>query len=98
MPAIGMGVFWFGYSLATWGYILVRGYPVKFTDWINPRHPYSGPWPPTGAIPGDEVFPGITTAGTAAEAGDPTAPPLGPPAKSGTPTPVPSGSGPVLQA
>jgi hypothetical protein len=46
VPAFGMGIVWFGYSLASWGYILVKGYNVKFTDWINPLHPYSGKWPP----------------------------------------------------
>ena len=46
MPALGMGIVWFGYSLAGWGYILIKGYNVKFTDWINPLHPYSGGWPP----------------------------------------------------
>jgi len=98
VPAIGMGVTWFGYSVALWGYCLLRGYPVKFTDLINPVHPYNGAWPPPGQIPTSEVFPGITSAGTAGEGADPSAPPPGPPVKAGTPTPVQSGSGPVLQA
>jgi hypothetical protein len=46
MPAFGMLLGWFGWSLTSWGYILIRGYDVKFTDWINPLHPYSGGWPP----------------------------------------------------
>ena len=64
MPAFGMLLGWFGWSLTSWGYILIRGYNVKFTDWVNPLHPYSGGWPPplindptvllpSGPIPGD---------------------------------------------
>jgi hypothetical protein len=73
VPAIGFGVVWFGYALTSWGYILVRGYPIRFTDWINPLHPYAGAWPPAARIPAGEVFPGVTvgSAGSAAEGADP---------------------------
>jgi hypothetical protein len=67
VAAFGMGLGWFGYALAGWGYILIKGYDVKFTDWINPLHQYKGGWPPpliddptvllpdgaAGAAPGD---------------------------------------------
>jgi hypothetical protein len=56
MPAIGMLLAWAGYSVASWGYCLIRGYDVKFTDWINPAHPYQG-WPPPQA-PADQIIPG----------------------------------------
>jgi hypothetical protein len=46
VPALGMGISWFGWSLGLWGYCLIRGYNVKFTDLINPLHAYSGGWPP----------------------------------------------------
>jgi hypothetical protein len=65
MPAIGMMMTWFGYSLSSWGYCLVRGYNVKFTDWLNPIHPYSGPWPPPADIPGGSVLPGQASSGAA---------------------------------
>lgn len=58
MPAIGMGLAWFGYSLTLWGYCLVRGYNVKFTDLVNPVHPYSGKWPPPANIPIGDILPG----------------------------------------
>jgi hypothetical protein len=85
VPAIGFGVVWFGYALTSWGYILVRGYPIRFTDWINPLHPYAGAWPPAARIPAGEVFPGVTvgSAGSAAEGADP-APVLAVPPGSGT--------------
>lgn len=100
MGAFGIGITWFGYSVTLWGYCLVRGYPVKFTDLINPVHPYAGAWPPPGTIPKDEVFPGITV-GSTGTAGESTVPnsQQGPAAapKTTTPAPVPSGSGPVLE-
>jgi hypothetical protein len=60
MPAIGMLLGWFGWSVASWGYCLVRGYDVKFTDWINPIHPYQG-WPPP-KLPADQIIPGQSSA------------------------------------
>jgi hypothetical protein len=88
VPAIGFGVVWFGWAVTSWGYCLVKGYPVKFTDWINPLHPYSGAWPPPGTIPTSEVFPGVTvgSAGGATELPDPTAPAPGPAKPAGTAT------------
>jgi hypothetical protein len=57
---------WFGWSVSSWGYCLLKGYDVKFTDWINPVHPYEG-WPPP-QMPADQIIPGGTsgTSGTAA--------------------------------
>lgn len=31
MVALGVGTMWAGYSIALWGYCLVRGYDVPFT-------------------------------------------------------------------
>lgn len=74
MAAFALGLTWFGYAVTSWGYCLIRGYPVKFTDWINPVHPYAGTWPPQGTIPADEVFPQVSVgaAGDATEAPDPS--------------------------
>jgi hypothetical protein len=66
VPGIGMGLAWFGYALAGWGYCLIKGYDVRFADWINPVRPYSGPWPPATMIPPDSVLPGGASGGTAA--------------------------------
>ena len=63
MIAIGFGLAWFGYSVASWGYFLVKGYDVKFTDWINPVHPYKGNPADAGTIPPYQVIPtGTVTA------------------------------------
>jgi hypothetical protein len=59
MPAFGMLLGWFGWSLTSWGYLLIKGYDVRFVDWVNPIKPYSQGWPPpklpqgfTGLLPG----------------------------------------------
>jgi hypothetical protein len=74
VPAFGIGLTWFGYALTSWGYCMLRGYNVKFTDWINPLHPWAGTWPPPKTIPASEVFPSVTVGSTggAAEASDPS--------------------------
>jgi hypothetical protein len=95
VPAFGMGLIWFGYSLTSWGYCLVRGYNIRFTDWINPLHPYTGAWPPPGTIPAADVFPGVAT-GSAGEAADPSGTQqIQAAAGTSSPAPaaVPSGSG-----
>lgn len=57
MPAIGMITTWFGYAMTSWGYFLIRGYNVRFSDWINPVHPYKGNPAQAGTIPPDTVIP-----------------------------------------
>ena len=57
MPAFGFGLVWFGYSVGSYGYFLVRGYAVKFSDWLNPVHPYKGNPSKAGPIPKGQIFP-----------------------------------------
>lgn len=52
-----MGLTWFGYSFLSWGYCLLRGYNVKFSEWVSPFHYYSGGWPPPTDIPAGSVLP-----------------------------------------
>ena len=82
MPALGMGIVWFGYSLASWGYILIKGYNIKFTDWINPLHPYSGGWNPPPKIDNSNVL----LPGGSSSTGSSTLPKL-PPDPFGNPKP-----------
>lgn len=51
MPALGFVLAWGGYAVMSWGYCLVRGYDVSFTEWVNPVHWYAGGWPPPTAPP-----------------------------------------------
>ena len=70
MPAFGFGLVWFGYSLASYGYFLVRGYDVKFSDWLNPVHPYPGNPSKAGPIPKSQIFPtGKASTSTATSTG-----------------------------
>jgi hypothetical protein len=57
MPAVGMGIAWFGYGLSLWGYCLVKGYNVTLAQLLNPVHPYHATWPPSANIPASTVFP-----------------------------------------
>lgn len=47
------------YSLMTYGRILVKGYDITFTQWVNPLTPYQ--WPADGGdppvVPEGQVFP-----------------------------------------
>lgn len=61
MIAIGFALGWVGYSLSFWGYSLVRGYNLSFTDIFSPSKFYSGTWPPTIA-PNTTIFPNGSSA------------------------------------
>lgn len=65
MIALAALVVWVGYGNASWGWCLVKGYDVPFTQWWNPLDPYT--WPADGN-PGfvrkGQIFPG-GAAGTA---------------------------------
>lgn len=41
MVAVGFGVIWFGYAVGIYGYCLVKGYAVGFSDLFH----LSGGWP-----------------------------------------------------
>jgi hypothetical protein len=61
MPAVGMIFAWFGYSVASWGWILIKGWDVTFGQWLDPVHRYSGPWPPPYIPDGYVLPPGATS-------------------------------------
>jgi len=69
---VGFGALWAGYAVASWGYLLIKGYNISFREWVSPLHPYQGPWPPA-KIPAGFIFPhaagSTTTAAAALEAG-----------------------------
>lgn len=57
-----------GYTVMSYGWILLKGYDITFRQWINPLNPYT--WPASGT-PGmvgkGSIFP-TGAAGTAATA------------------------------
>jgi hypothetical protein len=67
MLVIGFGLGWLGYGLAFWGYSMVKGYNLSFSDVFSPGSYYKGTWPPalapdTVLIPNGKA--GASTAGT----------------------------------
>jgi hypothetical protein len=56
---VGMAVLWGGYALASWGYVLVKGWNIPLREWVSPLHPYQ--WPGGGGeppkIPQGKVWP-----------------------------------------
>jgi hypothetical protein len=65
MIALGFAAFWGFYGIGTWGWILVKGYNITFTDWFNPMKPYYWPGGTPGIVPAGSVFP--TKSGNAAK-------------------------------
>jgi hypothetical protein len=55
-----------GYTVASYGWVLLKGYDITFKQWVNPLSPYT--WPASGApakVVAGSVFP-TGAAGTAA--------------------------------
>jgi hypothetical protein len=47
-----------GYSVASWGHVLLKGYDIGFIQWVNPFSPYT--WPESGdpaTVPKGQVLP-----------------------------------------
>lgn len=61
MLAVGMLLWWGGYSVGFWGWCLIRGYDVTLGQLMSPTHPYGSgkgqTWPPPVMAP-DVIFPG----------------------------------------
>jgi hypothetical protein len=55
---IGFGLSWIGYTLAFYGFSLVKGYDLSFRQIISPLSTdrYTGTWPPAAATD-DVIFP-----------------------------------------
>jgi hypothetical protein len=54
-----------GYAVASYGWILLKGYDITFRQWVNPLNPFT--WPASGApamVAAGSVFP-TGAAGTA---------------------------------
>ena len=46
-----------GYSIASWGYVLVKGDNITLREWFSPLHPWSGPLDKNGKVPQGSIFP-----------------------------------------
>jgi hypothetical protein len=56
--AIPFAVIWAGYSVALWGYALIRGYNAPFGQLVNPVHPASWSTIKASQIPAGTILPG----------------------------------------
>lgn len=59
MVAVGFFGLWAFYGLGTWGWCLVKGYNITFSQWFNPTKPYMWNGTP-GMVPAGVVFPTST--------------------------------------
>lgn len=57
-------VMWFaGYTIASYGYVLLKGWNITLRQWVSPLNPYQ--WPSSGTVPSvpkGQVFPGGSAA------------------------------------
>ena len=64
MLPVGMLLTWAGYSVALWGWCLLRGYDVTLGQLMSPTHPYGSgkgqAWPPP-LMASNQIFPGGRT-------------------------------------
>jgi len=81
--AIGMVAIFSGYTVASYGWVLLKGWDIPFRAWVSPLHPYT--WPADGAapppVPASQLFPSSasTAASTDAASGGGAATPAAPP-------------------
>ena len=65
---VAIGLIWAGYGVASWGWVLVKGYNITLSEWFSPLHPYTWPAGDPPKVPLGQIFPGkgTATAGTPA--------------------------------
>lgn len=66
MIPLGLGLLWVGYSVASWGWVLGRGYNITYVQWVAPVNGFN--WPAPGVdvprVPKGHLWP--TKQGTGA--------------------------------
>jgi hypothetical protein len=73
---VGFALGWVGYVAFTWGYSLVKGYDLSFSEIASPTNYYKGKWPPplapnTVIIPNGQAASATTGKKTAASTATP---------------------------
>ena len=53
----GIIILFAGYTIASYGVVLAKGYDVRFPAWINPVNPYQWPSGQIPKIPSTQIFP-----------------------------------------
>jgi hypothetical protein len=60
MLPLGMVITFVGYGIATYGFLMVKGYNITFKEWFSPLHPFQGALDSKGFVPQGQLFPGPT--------------------------------------
>jgi len=67
--AIGGLIIFAGYTVGSYGRILLKGWNITFRQWVNPLNPYHWPSGAVPTIPDTQVFPGGTSSAPAQTGG-----------------------------
>lgn len=69
MVGLGFAVMWVGYQQLFYGWVLMKGYDIRWRDLATPIHPYQ--WPPRGQkiplVPKGQILPGQPNANASAQ-------------------------------
>ena len=57
MISVGIVLVFGGYSVGSWGWVLVQGYDVSFKQWVDPFNPLTT-WPQPNSVPVGQILPG----------------------------------------
>jgi hypothetical protein len=60
---------WAGYAVGGWGWCLIRGYNITFTQWVNPVNFYEWPDGKVPVTPDTQVLPSGQSQESQAHAG-----------------------------
>lgn len=68
-----------GYAVASYGYVLIKGYNITPREWFSPLNPYVWPAPGVtiGKVPKGHIFPTASAATGATQSGPPAGGPTG---------------------
>jgi hypothetical protein len=56
---LGLVVIYAGYGLASYGWVLVKGYNITPREWFSPLHPFQGSFDSAGKVPAGSIFPTV---------------------------------------
>ena len=93
MLTLGMGIVFAGYSVGSYGWVLLQGWDIPLRSWVSPLHPFVWPSGDPPTTPPNKLFPSSKTAGTGttAASGSGSKAKGGAPKPAGPPKPQPRG-------
>ena len=67
--AAGLIVAFIGYSVGSYGYVLVRGWNIPVKQWFDPLDPWQWPSGSVPTVPAGQIFPGTGSAAAGTQPG-----------------------------